>query len=363
MTEKTNLPRRVVAARRTLTVGAIAATALSTSALAEPLSMDADQGAWIKLAQAEGEASAGGEGEGEGNGGMAAGGEGEGEGEAGGASDPCAAASAGGEGEGEGSASAASAQGEGEAAASGEGEAAASGEGEGEGTAAAAGEGASGEGEGEGEGGEASAGAEACLSRDLSFMEGHLRAGITLYEAGDLEAAKTHMGHPIEEKYDAVAAPLEERGYGRLREELSALAEAAESEASLDEIRGHYDTVVTTINDVRDDLPAAVRLMSFAMLTRIAADEYAVAVEGGEVSNLHEYQDSWGFLRVVETEAGELAESDDQAVADAAASVVEQVETTAAAYGDIQGSGDFKMDPSILYGAASRMELAAMGLR
>lgn len=383
MTDTPKRNTRIVMARRTLAMGTIAMTALGTTA-ASGGTFDAGAPEWIKLAQAHGEAGSGeGEGdaaapagEGEGEGGGAPAGEGEGEGEAAAAGDPCGSASAGGEGEGEGQAAASGGEGEGEGQAAtsggegeGEGQAAASGEGEG-GAAPASGEGegegqaaAGGEGGGEGEGGATAANAEACLSRDLGFMEGHLRAGMALYEEGDLEAAKTHMGHPIQEKYDAVAAPLEERGYGRLREELIALSEAAEAGAPIEEIRSLYDTVYGTIEEARDEVPVPAQLMGLAMLTRIAADEYAVAVEGGEVSNLHEYQDSWGFLRVVEEEAGQLAESDDAAVAEAAATIVEQVGETGTAYGDIQGGGDFEMDPSILYGAASRMELAAIGVR
>lgn len=413
MTDTPKKNTRIVMARRTLAMGTIAMTALGATA-ASGGTFDAGAPEWIKLAQAHGEAGSGegegeaaapaGEGEGEGaaapagegegEGAASMGGEGEGEGEAGGAGDPCASASAGGEGEGEGGGHAGMAGGEGEgegqsagsggegegegqaapsggegegegqaASSGGEGEGAAaptSGEGEGEGQVAAGGEG---EGEGEGEGGATAANAEACLSRDLGFMEGHLRAGMALYEEGDLDAAKTHMGHPIQEKYDAVAAPLEESGYGRLKEKLVALSEAAEAEAPMEEIQSLYDTVYGTIEEARDEVPVPAQLMGLAMLTRIAADEYTVAVEGGEVSNLHEYQDSWGFLRVVEEEAGQLAESDDAAVAEAAATIVEQVGETGKAYGDIQGSGDFELDPSILYGAASRMELAAMGVK
>lgn len=327
MTEKSKLSRRVVAARRTIAVGALAATALGTTA-AGMTPVDAQSSDRMRLAQVEGEAAVSGEGEGEGKA----------------AADPCAAPT--GEGEGEGKAAA---SGEGE----GEGEATASGEGEGEVAAS---------GEGESEGGAVAVDAETCLSRDLGVMEGHLRAGMKLYESGDLAAAKTHMGHAIEEKYDALAGPLGERGYGRLEDELATLAKAAEAESPLKDIRPVYNAVLKTIEDVRNELPAKAQLMAFAMLTRIAADEYAATVEGGKVSNLHEYQDSWGLLRVVEAEAGELAKSDNAEVAQAAAEVLEHLAATDASFGDIQGKGDFMMDPSILHGAAARMELTAIGV-
>ena len=245
------------------------------------------------------------------------------------------------------------------AAGEGEGEAAAVGEGGGEGEG---GGGASG-GEGEGEGAVAGLPAEVAFLSDLGFMTGHLRAGMALYEQGTLDEAKTHMGHPIEEKYDAVAGELEARGFGGLRDQIVALSAAAESEADVGEVRPLFDTVIATVEEVRAASPGGARdqLRALAALTRIAAQEYEVAIaEDGSVGNLHEYQDSWGFLRTVEVEAGQFAESGDAAIAQAGANILEQIRATDAAFGDLSGAGIPLPDPSIIYGAAARMELAAL---
>lgn len=106
-----------------------------------------------------------------------------------------------------------------------------------------------------------------------------------------------------------------------------------------------------TIEEARDEVPAQAQIMALALLTRVAAD--TVAVEGGTVSNLHEYQDSWGFLRVVETEADELSRSNNEDAARAAQAAKDYLAITDAAFGDLQGSGEFEMDPSLLYGAAA----------
>lgn len=226
----------------------------------------------------------------------------------------------------------------------------------------ASGEGeASAGGEGEGEGAAGLAPATAFLS-GLGFMEGHIRAGLALYEAGDLEAAKTHMGHPIEEKYDAVADRLAELGLDGMKSDLEALAAATEAEKPFAEVASLFDGVHAGIEQARAEYTPAEQVDGLIALTRVAGDEYKVAVAGGEVSNLHEYQDSWGFLRTIEHEAREMAESDDPAVADVGAAILEQVEATGAAYGDLQGEGSFRMEPSILYGAAARMDLAANAL-
>lgn len=219
---------------------------------------------------------------------------------------------------------------------------------------------------GEGEGGGASLPAEIAFLTDLGFMTGHLRAGMALYEAGVLDEAKTHMGHPIEEKYDAVSDTLETRGFGGLRAQILGLSGAAEADSDPAEVRALFDSVLASVDEVRAASPGGVRdqLLSLSALTRIAGEEYAVGIApDGSVANLHEYQDSWGFMRTVEVEAQRFSRSEEPEIATAGAAVLEQVRATDAAYGDLAGAGISAPDPSILYGAAARMELAAMGAR
>jgi len=221
-----------------------------------------------------------------------------------------------------------------------------------------------GEGEGEGEGGEGAVlDPTATLMRDLGFMQGHLRAGLVLYEAGDMDAARTHMGHPIKEKYDAVAAPLAERGLDRLKAEITALADAAEAGAPMAEISQLYDRVAATIDEARAGAPVAHRIAGLIALTRVAGDEYTVATEGGKLANLHEYQDSWGFLQVVRDRLSGMTGDSDADVAKAAQKMLDAVKGTDAVYGDLQGQGDFEMDPGVIFGAAARMEFAAVRLK
>ncbi|MEQ6250070.1 hypothetical protein ABMC89_14345 [Sulfitobacter sp. HNIBRBA3233] len=236
-------------------------------------------------------------------------------------------------------------------------------EGEGEGHSAAP-ETASGEGEGEGEGeGSASADGGVALLTGLAFMEGHVRAGLALYEAGDLAAAKTHMGHPIEEKYEAVEDALEKSGHGALEGQIAALAAATEAEADLSEVQALFTEMRETMEAVRADYPADTQVESLVALTRIAGEEYSAAIGDNQtVTDLHEYQDSWGFLRVVEAEATQMAESGDTALAEVAQTLLEQVGVTDAVYGDLQGQGSFDPNAEVIYGAAARMELAGLSL-
>ena len=236
-------------------------------------------------------------------------------------------------------------------------------EGEGEGHSAAP-DTVSGEGEGEGEGeGGASADPDVALLTGLAFMEGHVRAGLALYEAGDLAAAKTHMGHPIEEKYEAVEEALEQSGHGQLEDQIAALAAATEAEADLSEVQARFAEMRETMEAVRATYPADKQVESLVALTRIAGEEYSAAIgDDQSVTDLHEYQDSWGFLRVVEAEATQMAEGDDAALAKVAQTLLEQVDATRAVYGDLQGEGSFDADAQVIYGAAARMELAGLSL-
>jgi hypothetical protein len=215
-----------------------------------------------------------------------------------------------------------------------------------------------------GEGGSALS-SEVSLMRDLGFMTGHLRAGMALYEAGDLKAAKTHMGHPIEEKYDAVAEPLQKRGFGSLKARLVSLSTSVEDGASVEKVRRLFDEVIAGVDDVRKNSPGSPgdQLMGLAALTRVAADEYRVAIaDDGSIRNLHEYQDSWGFLRTVEREAKRWAANDDAGIAAGANKILEQVNVVKSAYGDLQGSGIKTPDSNLIYGAAARMELAVIAI-
>ncbi|MBJ3762488.1 hypothetical protein ILP92_07000 [Maribius pontilimi] len=248
------------------------------------------------------------------------------------------------------------AEGEGESA---ERETTISAEGEGEGHSVAA-ETASGEGEGEGG---APADPDVALLTGLAFMEGHVRAGLALYELGDLAAAKTHMGHPIEEKYEAVEEALEQSGHAQLEDQIAALAAATEAEADLSEVRARFGEMRETMQVVRASYPAATQVESLVALTRIAGEEYSAAFgDDQSITDLHEYQDSWGFLRAVEAEAQQMAEGDDAALAKVAQTLLDQVAVTGAVYGDLQGEGSFDADAEVIYGAAARMELAALTL-
>ena len=204
---------------------------------------------------------------------------------------------------------------------------------------------------------------DVALLRDLGLIEAHLLTGAALYEAGDIAAAVMHLDQPVAEIYNTVSDPLTARGQEQLREQLANLAAAAQAEASLAELTPLAEAARATINDLRNDLPIPLRVTALSVLTRIAADEYSAAVAGETLSNLYAYQTSWGVLRAVEAQAAMMSENEDEAVAQAAAKMLNYLAATDPALGDIKGEGALDMRPSLIYGAAARIELAAIGVR
>ena len=139
-----------------------------------------------------------------------------------------------------------------------------------------------------------------------------------------------------------------------MKGDLEALAAATEAEKQFAEVSSLFDAVHAGIEQARAEYTPAQQVDGLVALTRVAGEEYKVAVADGKMSNLHKHKDSWGFMRTIEHEARKMAESDDPAVAEVGASIVEQVEATGAAFGDLQGEGSFRMEPNLLYGAAVR---------
>lgn len=237
------------------------------------------------------------------------------------------------------------------------------GEGEGEGGQAHAGEG---EGEGEGEGAapvDIKTDDPAYLTR-LGLIRGHLRVGYTLYSEGHADMARTHMKHPRDELYAGLVPAIEARGGQAFDEALTSLAESVESGASQADVAAAHDALDAAIRDAEGaaDTTLAESLFSIMGLLRTAGEEYAIGVEDGKLVNAHEYQDAWGFTQIAMKRLEELpAEQREQAP-----ETVERVESLIADLSDLWpelAPGDtVEGEASRLYGAAARVELAALRL-
>lgn len=251
----------------------------------------------------------------------------------------------------------------------GEGERA---EGEGEGVKSARhgeAEGSEGEGAPVAVGGEAEGAALVDVATDkaaylsaLQIVRGHLRAGLELYASGDRELGPQHMRHPQAEILTSLSPGFSAYGADSIEPAIDALAAAAEAGAPPAEIGALDEAALVSINKAGAAANASLKdkLLAVARTLTVAADEYSIAVKDGEVVNLHEYHDAYGFIAVA---IDDLNAVNGKTVAEkqAVSAVLEQAKIAAAAAPSVAPPADLK-PASTIYGAAARIEIAARGL-
>lgn len=220
-----------------------------------------------------------------------------------------------------------------------------------------------------GEGGEGASTADSIASDavylgQLGFIRGHLMVGVELYQAGDEEGSETHMKHPESEIYADLLPALESRNAPGFGEQLGALAVAVESRQPLAEVEAAYQAVLDGITQAEQAVAdVSPRLLGNVIvdLVSTAAAEYDIAVgDNLDLENAHEYQDSFGFMRV----AYSLLDRVETMNADSAvtARMREQLDSIFPAWSGLVPPARLHTQPSVIYGAASRIELAVSGL-
>lgn len=226
--------------------------------------------------------------------------------------------------------------------------------------------------EGEGEGAAPAAGGEsegAAVAADpatddvaflaqLALVGGHLKAFNELYHAGALENASVHMKHPESELYAALVPAFEARGTDGFAGELTALADAMAANAGVAEA---YANLKSAIQSEYPTVTTKQGLLAISAVTRVAADEFDVAAEDdGTITNVKEYQDSYGFLSVAKEILDGASPSNDAERA-AVDETKAQIDTLLAGFAGWTPETT-SMKPSALYGAAARIEIEAKGL-
>jgi hypothetical protein len=110
------------------------------------------------------------------------------------------------------------------------------------------------------------------------------------------------------------------------------------------------------------DAPAT-RFAVVVALVRAAAGEYADALgEGGEVIEAVEYQDALGFVRTARALVDATPIEGNPAVAEAVAKARAQLDQTSGLWPSAMPPPGVAGDPSLLYGAAANIEIAALKL-
>lgn len=147
---------------------------------------------------------------------------------------------------------------------------------------------------------------EVRLARYVELARGHVEALRATAEAGQLQAA--HAAHPVGEVLPAFEAQLQARDAAvarQTRQSLEVLARSAGAPGS--EGQGLQEAVAAAEKALEQALAVLVtesalsdpafRAAVTAGLLEAVAEEYSEAVAGGQVREIVEYQDAWGFLQ------------------------------------------------------------------
>ena len=150
----------------------------------------------------------------------------------------------------------------------------------------------------------------------LAFMTGHVKAGLALYRLGELDMAAPHLLHPVSETHKQERMGLEKFGFNSAP--FIQVSEALKSQQAASEIEPLLQQADANLYDVSQKMggnPADI--INFLLDTII--DEYSIAITGGKITDLGEYQDAYGFQLVVQSQAAALSDDKRDSLAPALA--------------------------------------------
>lgn len=142
----------------------------------------------------------------------------------------------------------------------------------------------------------------------LALIRGHLHVGVALHNAGFTDHAMTHMKHPADELYAQLQPAFVARGVAGFADGLVALSHSVavpvtSADFDSDAFAATYDGLLDAVSvseqeGILVEPTAALDLRVAQALVAEAAEEYAIGVVEGQIANVHEYQDAYGFVRV-----------------------------------------------------------------
>ena len=218
------------------------------------------------------------------------------------------------------------------------------------------------------EGGEAGEGAAlADLPPDIAFLttlglfEATHRIVAALVAAGDLAEAQGHLETSHHAFYEDIKEPLATFGGDPFEDTFDAFAGAVQAGSDPADIAAGAEALFAEIaKTVAKARPADVMAATVA-LVRVSAADFTGGVENGQVIEIQEYRDAWGFADVARRWLAKLADSADTTTASAAAAGLKAIEPAFALFPDLSAT-NAPGDPSVLHGAAARIEIAALRL-
>ncbi|WP_253183621.1 hypothetical protein [Idiomarina sp. MD25a] len=198
----------------------------------------------------------------------------------------------------------------------------------------------------------------------LGLIRGHLWVGMKLYEQGHLEMAKTHMKHPGDELYAGLVSAFEARDLPGFAKPLSDLADSVNNDADKAVVMENYAALKDAIaaNEPLASMTAAEVLKSIASMLLTSADEYAIGIKQNQVVNVHEFQDAYGFQQIALSRLDALSEAQRAGAEEAIAETRKVIQGLDELWPTTTPEGELEGDASLIYGAASRIEMEANGI-
>lgn len=144
--------------------------------------------------------------------------------------------------------------------------------------------------------------ADADFGLRMALLEGHLRIGNALMEAGQKDNALPHFGHPVRELYGDMAPYIAAHHGQQFDRDLIALEALAAAQGDTPQYRNAFAALMQKVAAGRALIPAD-RFNSDEYTLALAADvctsasqEYRNAIIAGRVGSLVEYEDARGFM-------------------------------------------------------------------
>ncbi len=134
----------------------------------------------------------------------------------------------------------------------------------------------------------------------LGLIEGHIIVGCELYQQGEVSAGLSHVQHPVLEIYKVLEPELARQGLPGFLGRVEKLDQAMQANVPPGEMEALRNAVLRDIHALQAQRTDTARLRgAVSALAQIVGLEYGEGVIDGRVVEDYDYQDSWGFKRVV----------------------------------------------------------------
>lgn len=139
----------------------------------------------------------------------------------------------------------------------------------------------------------------------VAFMSGHVEAGLALYRAGAPDEAAPHLLHPVSETHAAEREGIDALGFeAEIFEQVSQALDEGRPASEIEPMLAQADANLALLQaNAGGDARAII-----AYLMDVTAEEYAIGVSGGVVTDPGEYQDAFGFATVALQQAQRLGD-------------------------------------------------------